>query len=274
MFKYFRDSFARKKARRVTAKYPARIDVYNLENDGRIEFANWENPLTPPFIVTQPMVNFFKKFIPKGTLAIDIGTNIGDTTVPMAIAAGKEGLTLGFDPNPFVFEILKINSNLNKEKTNIVPLNYAITKEEGDFFYNSSEASFANGGISETANNFHGKYVLQNKIHGINLKAYLNKNFKEWLEKISLIKVDVEGYDLEVLRSIADLIDQYSPVIIAECFIKATKQYKSDLFNFFSQKGYEVFYFADFDENLSAKKIETANEMNRNENFNFYALKR
>ena len=60
MFKYLRDSFARKKARRITAKYPTRIDVYNLENDGRIEFANWENPLTQPFVVTQPMVNFLE----------------------------------------------------------------------------------------------------------------------------------------------------------------------------------------------------------------------
>src|SRR5207249_11402124 len=110
MFKYLRDSFTRKKARRITAKYPARTDVYNLENEGRIEFANWENPLTKSFIITEPMINFFKKFIRQGDMAIDIGANIGDTTVPMAIAAGKEGLTLAFDPNPYVFEILKINS--------------------------------------------------------------------------------------------------------------------------------------------------------------------
>jgi len=274
MFKYFRDSFARKKARRTTAKYPARIDVYNLENDGRIEFANWENPLTQPFVITQPMINFFKKFIPKGSFTIDIGANIGDTTVPMAIAAGKEGLTLAFDPNPYVFDILKVNSNLNKEKTNIVPLNYAITKEEGDFFYNSSEASFANGGISETENNFHGKYVLQEKIRGINLEAFLNGNYKEWLSKISLIKVDVEGYDLEVLRSIEDLIDRFNPIVIAECFIKATTQYKMDMFDFFSAKGYDIFYFHDFDEHTQIHKIEVSEEMNKNENFNFYAIKK
>ena len=248
--------------------------MYNLENDGRIEFANWENPLTQPFVVTQPMVNFFRKFISKGSLAIDIGANIGDTTVPMAIAAEKDGLTLAFDPNPFVFDILRTNSNLNKEKTNIIAKQFAITKEDGYFFYNSSEASFANGGISETANNFHGKYVLQEKIQGINLEAFLNKDYKEWLSKISLIKVDVEGYDLEVLRSIGDLIDRFNPVVIAECFIMAAKQYKMDMFDFFSSKGYEIFYFVDFDENTSVHKIEVAEEMNKNENFNFYAVKK
>src|ERR1051325_8028104 len=105
MFKYFRESFARKRARRKTAIYPSRLDVYDLDRDGKVEFANWENPLMKPFVVTQPMINFFRKFIPAGSLTIDIGANIGDTTVPIAIATGKDGLTLAFDPNPYVFAI-------------------------------------------------------------------------------------------------------------------------------------------------------------------------
>jgi len=48
--------------------------------------------------------------------------------------------------------------------------------------------------------------------------------------------VDVVGYDLEVLRSIGDLIDRFNPVVIAECFIMAAKQYKMDMFDFFSSK--------------------------------------
>ena len=53
------------------------------------------------------MVDFYKKCIKKGDFVIDIGANVGDTTVPMAIAAGAEGLTLGFDPNPYVYKILE-----------------------------------------------------------------------------------------------------------------------------------------------------------------------
>jgi len=85
---------------------------------------------------------------------------------------------------------------------------------------------------------------------------------------------DVVGHDLEVLRSIGDLIDRFNPVVIAECFIMAAKQYKMDMFDFFSSKGYEIFYFVDFDENTSVHKIEVAEEMNKNENFNFYAVKK
>jgi len=49
----------------------------------------------------------------KGDLAVDIGANIGDTTVPMALVAGSEGMVLGFECNPVIFEILAVNEKLN-----------------------------------------------------------------------------------------------------------------------------------------------------------------
>ena len=148
MFNYLKESFARKKARRVTAKYPYEIDSFQLEKEGKVQFANWKNPLIPPKAITQAEINFFRRFATPGSFSIDVGANIGDTTVPMAIAVGKEGLTLGFEPNPMTHEILDANAQLNKTKTNIVPLAYAVTEEEGEFFYSSSEASFGNGGVS------------------------------------------------------------------------------------------------------------------------------
>ena len=119
MINYFKASFKRKKARRVTKEYPHSIISFDLEQDGKIEFANWENPLVTAIHITQSDVDFFRRFIKRGDFVIDIGANIGDTTVPMAIAAGKEGTTLGFDPNPYVYKILEANAALNPDKTNI-----------------------------------------------------------------------------------------------------------------------------------------------------------
>src|SRR6185312_7228767 len=160
---YFKESFRRKKARRITMEYPAKIDSFNLKDEGKIEFANWDNPLLSPKIVSQEMVDFYKKFIKKGDLVIDIGANIGDTTVPMALAAGVYGVTLGFDPNPYVSKILNVNASLNKEKQNIVQLLYAISVKDEDFYYVSSDASFSNGAISLSKNSVHGKFVYPDK---------------------------------------------------------------------------------------------------------------
>src|SRR6185312_6630146 len=197
---YFKESFRRKKARRITMEYPAKIDSFDLKNEGKIEFANWDNPLLSPKIVSQEMVDFFKKFIKPGDLVIDIGANIGDTTVPMALAAGSSGITLAFDPNPYVFKILQVNASLNKQKQNIVPLLNAISVKNEDFYYVSSEASFSNGAISPTKDSKHGKFVYPDKIKGINLLQFLEANYRERLNDFSFIKIDTEGYDKEIIK--------------------------------------------------------------------------
>ena len=219
------------------------------------------------------MVDFFKKFIKKGDLIIDIGANIGDTTVPMALAAGSSGITFGFDPNPYVFKILEVNASLNKEKQNIIPLLYAITVKDEEFYYVSSEASFSNGAISPTKNSVHGKFIFPDKIKGINLFAFLEEPYNERLKDFSFIKIDTEGYDKEIIKSIPDLIDKYKPTIIAESFGENTPEEKVELYNVIAQHGYEIFYFEDFDINAKIIKLENSHDItNWKKTINIYAV--
>lgn len=269
---YIKASFRRKKARRVTKEYPAKIDSFDLANEGIIQFANWDNPLYTPIVLTQNMVDFFKQFIKKGDLVIDIGANIGDTTVPMALAAGSDGVTLGFDPNPYVFKILEINSTLNREKQNIVPLPYAITVKEEEFYYVSSEASFSNGGIAPTKDSKHGKFFHKEKIKGINLKAFLEEKYNDKINKLSFIKIDTEGYDKEIIKSIADLLATFKPVIVAESFGKGSDEDKLELYDVIEKLGYELFYFEDFDIDAKIIKLTVRNDiLNWKKTINIYA---
>jgi FkbM family methyltransferase len=273
ILKYFTESFRRKKARRFTQEYPPKIDSFNLKNEGKIDFANWDNPLVLPTVITQEMVDFFKKFINEGDLVIDIGANIGDTTVPMALAAGRSGLTLAFDPNPYVFKILEKNASLNDEKQNIVPLPYAITLKEEELYYVSSEASFGNGGISSTKNSVHGKFVYPDKIKGVNLLELLEQKYHDKLKNLSFIKIDAEGFDKEIIKSIFDLIEKYKPAIVAESFGESSHEDKIELYNVIKIHGYNIFYFEDF--SIDAKIIElgSSNDINTwQETINIYAV--
>jgi len=273
MINYFKESFRRKKARRVTKEYPFSISKFDLEQDGVIEFANWENPLVKPVSITQSDIDFYRRFIKRGDLVIDIGANIGDTTVPMAIAAGKEGITLGFDPNPYVFRILEANANLNPDKSNIVPVCSAISTDEEEFYFISSEASFANGGISSTKESSHGKFIYPHKVKGVNLLDYLKKSYKEQLDRFSFIKVDTEGYDKEIIRSISNLIAEYKPVIVAESFGKSSNEAKKELFELISMHGYNLFYFEDFTQGTDTQEITKAEDMCKWQNtINIYAI--
>ena len=263
MFEGVKRKLSKRKARRITQEYPYNVDSFNLTSEGKIEFANWSNPLVKPVSIDQPLVDFFKKFIQKGDLVIDIGANIGDTTVPMALAAGASGLTLGFDPNPLVYKILKKNASLNPDKQRIIPLQHAITVREEEFFYVSSEASFGNGGISSTEKSHHGKFVYPEKIKGINLEQYLESNHPDQVSKLTFIKVDAEGYDKEILKSISGLLKKHQPFIIAESFGKSSASEKAELFDVVHKLGYEVFYFEDFHVDTSVIKITNGQEMSR-----------
>jgi FkbM family methyltransferase len=273
MFNYLKESFRRKKARRVTQEYPGERLDYQIEPYGNIQFAKWTNPLAPKFELTSNMVSFFRKFIKEGDLVIDIGANIGDTTVPMALCAGTTGMAIGFDPNPIVFKMLTLNSSLNKAFTNIKPENFAISVKDEEFFFVSSEASFANGGISPENDGRHGKFVLPQKIKGVNLEEFLASNYSNWVDKFSFVKVDTEGYDKEILKSISGLLSKYKPVIIAESFGKASDEAKIELYEVISNLGYDIFYFQDFDINAAIIKLENKEDITKWKNtINIYAV--
>ncbi len=273
MFEYFKKSWARKKARRITREYPAEVVSFELPVEGKVEFANWKNPLVWERIINQEMMDFYGKFIKKDSFVIDIGANIGDTTVPMALVAGNTGLTLAFEPNPLIFKILQVNSKLNKEKTNIIPLPFAIADSEEEFFYISSEASFSNGGISKEISKKHGKFVYKEKVKAIMLEDYLKKNYSEWLSKLSFIKIDTEGYDKEIIKTISNLIKTFKPVIVAECFGPNSNEEKIELYEILDKMGYEIYYFYDFDKRAEVAKINSSQEMiKRKSTFNLYAI--
>ena len=243
MIKYFKESFRRKKARRFTRDYPAIVSKFNLEKEGVVEFANWDNPLVSKIELNQEIIDFFRQYIKEGDLVIDIGANTGDTTVPMAIAAGKTGIALGFDPNPYVYKILEANANLNKDRTNIKAYPCAISTEPNEYYFISSEASFANGGISLTKESYHGKFISPEKIKGVNLATLLQEEYADKLDNFSFLKIDTEGYDKEIIKSVHDLIAKYKPILVAESFGKSKDEDKMELFEVIDQHGYDIFRF-------------------------------
>ncbi|MEJ0055134.1 MAG: hypothetical protein WDN75_05435 [Bacteroidota bacterium] len=117
--------FARFRKKKVFHKYEFKQVQFDLSEYGPIQYAQWLHPGEFGKVVTRESVSFYRKYIKPGDFVIDIGANEGDTTVPMAMATGVKGVTLGIEPNPHVFKVLEFNANLNKDKTNIVPLNFA-----------------------------------------------------------------------------------------------------------------------------------------------------
>lgn len=252
-------------------KYGHSITEFDLAEDGKIKFAQWLHPSENRVYIDQRTVNFYKQFVKKGSLVIDIGTHTGDTTVPMGIAAGPMGLTLGLEPNPHLYPIIELNAGLNRDKTNIVPLNFAATAEEGEFTFASGNASFNNGGIMGFSTNIKKNNRYTFKVRGKNLEHYLNSEYATWLDRLALIKIDTEGYDKEILKTMPGILSKYKPVIITECFKHLTTSERSDLFDTLTNHGYQLFYIEDFG-NGGEKKAITREGMNKRKHFDLVAI--
>ena len=250
MFNYLKKKYTKFVAKRKFSDYGDATSVISIQGIGNINFTCWLNPLEQEKTISLSQVNFYRKFLKTGDFVIDIGAHIGDTTLPMALAVGAQGTVLAFDPNPHVFKILQKNADQNRHISNIIPLPYAIAVEEGEYSYASSEASFNNGGISGK----NGKFGLGEKVKGVNLQNFIHTQYPE-VSKISLIKVDAEGYDIQILKSISKLLDQYKPTLIFECFKDLSEQDRHDLFDYISQKGYKINKMDDFEEDAAITPI-------------------
>jgi FkbM family methyltransferase len=271
MIAYIKRKLQKIKQRKQFAEYGYNVVQFPIEGLGTIDYAQWLHPFDKSKEVTKSNVDFYKHLVSEGSMIIDIGAYIGDTTVPMALAVGKSGLVLGLEPNKYAFKILEKNASLNKNLTNIVPLCFAATDKDGEFEFNYSDASFCNGGFLSQIEQQNHHHVYKLKVTGKNLVNYLRQNHAQDLTKLALVKVDAEGYDKEIIKSIATILSEFKPKLMVECYKKLTTTERNELFDVMDNLGYNIYYLENFNDNGQRIKIERSN-MNDHKHFEMLAI--
>lgn len=233
----------RGRAGKPVEEYGYEIKRFDLAEDGRIEYARWLHPSEGPQSIAQDMVDALRPYIRPGDLVVDIGAHTGDSSIPMALAAGPDGCCLALEPNPYVFKILHVNAALNKDKTNLVPLNYAATDTDGTFTFHYSDAAFCNGGyLSMIKSRRHGnRFALE--VQGRNLEAVLRRDYADRLDRLSYVKIDTEGYDRHVIRSLMQVLEECRPVVRTEVFKKLTLRERQEHFGLLRDAGYDCYKY-------------------------------
>lgn len=163
-------------------------------------------------------VDIFRTYIHPGDIAIDIGANIGDLTLPLALLAGENGRVYAYESHPSVFNILCANLALNDIR-NVKPINA--------FVADSTEVSTGSAVWGDHA------YI------GDTWSPTFTSLDRLDIDRLSFIKVDVDGNELEVLRSGIRIIDKYHPVL----YFENDLQDKSKaLLDFVLGRGYRIFF--------------------------------
>ncbi|HLH86492.1 MAG TPA: FkbM family methyltransferase [Thermoplasmataceae archaeon] len=133
-------------------------------------------------------------FVPKvGDVVIDVGASYGDSAIWWSKVKGAS--VFAFEPLKDVFRILEANVALNK--ADVKTFNIAIGNGEpvnsnrvGSMLIRSN---CANGNILETA-----------KLDDLGI------------QKMEILKIDVEGFELDVLKGAKNCIERFRPRIIIE----------------------------------------------------------
>ncbi|HSF45333.1 MAG TPA: FkbM family methyltransferase [Chitinophagaceae bacterium] len=275
MFNTLKQLLGRSNLKNTFKEYGFYIDSFDIEGTGKLNFAQWEHPFAQPFIMSKGNIDFYRQFIKPGDFVIDIGAHTGDTTVPMAVAAGKGGTVLALEPNKYVFRVLEENAKLNREYTHIIPLCMAATAEDGIFSFNYSDASFCNGGFLTEREKLdrHHKYKLD--VEGKNLENILTNSYAHLLPKLKFIKVDAEGYDKEILKTLSGIISTYRPVILSECNVFLTKKEREELYGVMSRFGYKLYKIEDAEDRASVFQsvgsLLTMEDMHKEKHFDILA---
>jgi FkbM family methyltransferase len=221
--------------------YPYEVVTFELPRDGRVQYAQWLHPAESRKVIRQEAVDEIRRFVAPGHVAIDIGAHSGDTTIPMALAAGPEGCVLAVEPNPYVFPVLQKNAELNPGKVNIVPLMIAATTEPGEVDLEYSDAGFCNGGLHDGISKWRHRHPVKLRARGENLQSYLVEHFPTLVPRIRFLKVDAEGYDYRILASLRELISSQLPFIKAEVFGLLSRAQRERLYDLLVELGYDVF---------------------------------
>lgn len=154
---------------------------------------------------TEPYDTLFNLIKP-GFYILDIGTNFGHTILEMAARTGKDGRLYGFEPVPYLYSKALENILLNSF-SNIKLVNKAISSSEGEVFFDDQANTHNSGGIQMTFSQ------KKHKIDAITLDSFIQT---EKPGRVDLIKADIEGFEMEMLKGAHFTINKYKPVLFLE----------------------------------------------------------
>ena len=171
--------------------------------------------------------DIFAQCLQPGQSAIEVGSNIGAHTLQLAKLVGPQGTVYAFEPQRQLFQLLCANLALN-ELFNVRAYHGALGRDTGtvrvpalDY---SAELNF--GGLS-LGSASSGEQVPLWKIDAVSVREF------------HLLKVDVEGMEVDVIEGSRATIAKYRPVLYVE---NDRKQNSEALIRLIEELGYDMWW--------------------------------
>lgn len=167
---------------------------------------NWEAAVLPWFV-------FFSR---RSGLIVDAGANIGLYSL-LASIANPISEIYAFEPNPHNLDRLRANLRLNGAEARVRVVPSALGSEDGEISLHypaDGRVSDVSSVYSSHTTSFNDFNHTQTVVPLISLDSF----FKGMGHKVDLVKIDVELYELQVLKGMTEILSKDRPVILCEIF--------------------------------------------------------
>ncbi len=194
-----------------------------------------------------------EKIIHKGDYVIDVGAAIGYFTLIFARSVGDSGKVIAFEPKEGRCKILATNLSLNDYRNTTIENSAIMSKDVTPKFFSRND-TIAGLRYIKNENEHHDyldTYTFQKpvEVRTTDLDGYLIEH--KILEKISFMKIDVDGPELIVLQSAKKLLQNPDLKILMEWDKESAKISDcnpADIIDILHQNDFEI-YYPDFKKN-------------------------
>ena len=168
---------------------------------------------------------------------IDVGSHKGEV-LELALKISKKGKHFAFEPIPYLFH--KLN---DKYGTKCEVLNYGLSDQKRQSSFQHVTTNPAYSGIKRRT------YPKEEQVETIQIQLDTLDNQLKKHDRVDMIKIDVEGAELEVLRGAIKIIEKFHPIIVFEHGLGASDHYNTspeDILKFFDDHQYQLFTLKGF----------------------------
>lgn len=203
-----------------------------------------------------------KRYLKEGDTFIDVGANIGYLSAIAMGIVGKSGQVHSFEPVPEYFQRLKKILGANKEH-HMVANRCAVGDEERTA--SIAVTSLPNIGWNTMVPGFMSQETIKQTVEvpTCRLDRYIREKA---LRRISLIKIDTEGFEFPVLKGLSGYFEETRdrPRIICEIAPGAYRllgRTLGQLREYMEQHGYRAFSLIEPDAEIDITKLEKTTDV-------------
>lgn len=190
------------------------------------------------------MVAVLRSFISDGSTFIDVGANCGYISLPLHKFIGT-GKIVAIEPSSRDYKRLVENIELSKLQHIVQSINIAV----GDRIGRKSMiiASEERSGSNTLGQMFAFKGIEKDKTEDVNVTTLDNIVESENLQRVDVVKLDVEGSEARCIAGAIETVKKFQPVFVIAInkdALKHSKRSVNDIEHFFKEHNYKMYDIA------------------------------